>query len=74
MNWDQVKGNWRIFKGDLKVRWGKLIDDDLDVIEGNREQFIGLIQKRYGISRETQLGKYLQSRREGQEAPAAGKH
>ena len=36
MNWDQIAGNWKQFKGHVKEKWGKLTDDDLDVIEGKR--------------------------------------
>jgi uncharacterized protein YjbJ (UPF0337 family) len=52
MNWDTVKGDWTRFKGRIKEAWGDLTDQDLDVIEGKRDQLIGLIQKRYGIARE----------------------
>jgi uncharacterized protein YjbJ (UPF0337 family) len=52
MNWDQVEGKWKQFKGQAKERWGKLTDDDLDVIDGKRQQIVGKIQERYGISRE----------------------
>jgi len=51
MNWDQVEGNWRQFKGKIKERWGKLTDDELDVIAGRRDQFLGKIQERYGITK-----------------------
>jgi len=51
MNWDQVEGSWRQFKGKIKERWGKLTDDDLDVVAGKRDQFLGKIQERYGITR-----------------------
>ena len=52
MNWDQIAGNWKQFKGQAKVQWGKLTDDDLDVAEGHRDQLSGRIQERYGISKE----------------------
>ena len=52
MNWDSIKGNWKIFRGKAKEQWGKLTDDDLDVAEGNYDQFVGRIQKQYGITRE----------------------
>lgn len=52
MNWDQVKGNWNELKGEIKERWGRLTDDDLDVIEGKRDQLVGQLQKRYGIEKE----------------------
>jgi len=52
MNWDQVQGNWKQFKGSAQEHWGKLTNDDLDQIEGNREQLVGKVQERYGIERE----------------------
>jgi len=52
MNEDKAAGNWKIFKGKVKEQWGKLTDDDFAVIEGNREQLEGTIQKRYGIVKE----------------------
>ena len=52
MNWDQVQGNWKQFKGDIQSRWGKLTDDELDVAEGNREKLEGQIQERYGVTKE----------------------
>ena len=52
MNWDQVEGKWKQFKGNAKTRWGKLTDDDLDVIAGKRDQLVGRIQESYGIGRD----------------------
>ncbi len=52
MNWDQIKGNWRQFRGKAQQQWGKLTNDDLDVVEGKREELVGRIQTRYGIVRE----------------------
>jgi uncharacterized protein YjbJ (UPF0337 family) len=52
MNWDQVAGNWKQFKGQVKEKWGKLTDDDLDVIAGKRDQLVGKVQERYGITKE----------------------
>ena len=51
MNKDQVEGNWKQFKGKVKESWGKLTDDDLDVINGRRDQLLGRIQERHGISK-----------------------
>ncbi|MES2125228.1 MAG: CsbD family protein [Gemmatimonadota bacterium] len=47
-----TKGNWKIFKGKVQSRWGKLTNDELDVAEGNREQLVGLVQKRYGEAKD----------------------
>ncbi|MBH1964390.1 MAG: CsbD family protein [Comamonadaceae bacterium] len=52
MNEDRVKGNWLQFKGKVKEQWGKLTDDDLDVIAGKRDQFIGKLQERQGIAKD----------------------
>ena len=52
MNRDIIEGNWKQLKGAVKVKWGKLTDDDLDIIEGNRERLAGKIQERYGITRD----------------------
>ena len=52
MNWEQVKGKWKQMKGSVKKRWGKLTDDDLEFIAGKRDELVGRIQERYGISKE----------------------
>ncbi|MDR6586086.1 CsbD family protein [Herbaspirillum sp. BH-1] len=52
MNWDIVEGNWKQFKGKAKEQWGKLTDDDLDVIAGKRDQLAGRVQEAYGVSKD----------------------
>ena len=52
MNWDQIEGKWKQFKGEAKTKWGKLTDDDLDVVAGKRDKLAGRIQERYGYERE----------------------
>ena len=52
MNWDRIEGNWKQFKGNIKQQWGKLTDDQLNVIAGNRDQLVGKVQETYGITRE----------------------
>ncbi|WP_411886850.1 CsbD family protein [Polaromonas sp. YR568] len=52
MNKDRMEGNWLQFKGKVKEQWGKLTDDDLDVIAGKRDQLLGKIQERHGLSQE----------------------
>ncbi len=52
MNWDRAEGNWKQLKGKVKQQWGKLTDDDLDVIGGKRDQLIGRLQERYGYKRD----------------------
>lgn len=52
MNWDIAEGNWKQFKGKVKAQWGKLTDDQLDVIAGKRIELAGKIQETYGITTE----------------------
>jgi uncharacterized protein YjbJ (UPF0337 family) len=50
--WEKIKGSWSQTKGAVKEQWGKLTDNDLLEIEGRRDQLVGKLQTRYGISRE----------------------
>lgn len=52
MNWDIIEGNWKQFKGKAKEQWGKLTDDQLDAINGKREQLAGRIQEVYGLDKD----------------------
>jgi uncharacterized protein YjbJ (UPF0337 family) len=52
MNWDQLEGKWKQYKGEVREKWGKLTDDDLHIIAGKRDQLIGRLQERYGIAKE----------------------
>ena len=52
MNEDTIAGNWKQFKGKVKEQWGKLTDDDLDVIADKRDQMVGRMQERYGIAKD----------------------
>jgi uncharacterized protein YjbJ (UPF0337 family) len=52
MNWNQIAGDWLRFRGRIQENWGKLTDDDLEVVAGRREELIGRLQIRYGLSRE----------------------
>lgn len=52
MNQDVLKGQWTQMKGKLRRQWGKLTNDDLDVIQGDKEVLIGKIQEYYGRTRD----------------------
>jgi len=52
MNWDKIAGQWKQYKGKAKEKWGKLTDDEIDVIQGRRDQLVGKIQERYGIAKD----------------------
>ena len=51
-NWDKVGGKWKQFSGSVKKQWGKLTDDELMEINGNRDILAGKIQEKYGIAKE----------------------
>jgi len=48
MNWEQIEGNWKQYKGKIQTQWGQLTNNDVDVIAGKRTELIGLLQTRYG--------------------------
>lgn len=52
MGWDQIEGKWKDLKGTVREKWGKLTDDELDVIAGKRDQFLGKLQEKYGVAKE----------------------
>ena len=52
MNWDRVQGNWKEFKGKAQQQWGKLTNDDLDLIEGKRTELSGKLQAHYGYAKD----------------------
>jgi uncharacterized protein YjbJ (UPF0337 family) len=87
MNFDQLEGKWKQYKGQIREKWGKLTEDDLQVIGGKRDQFIGRLQERYGFAREVaakQVDEFVKSmndefaetpeERAKAERHAAGKH
>jgi uncharacterized protein YjbJ (UPF0337 family) len=52
MNWDRIEGNWKQFKGQVKEQWGRFTDDELDVVAGKRDQFLGKLQEKYGLTKD----------------------
>ncbi len=49
MNWTQVEGKWEQLKAEAKSQWGKLTDDDLTHVSGQRDKLVGKLQERYGV-------------------------
>lgn len=58
MNEDVLKGKWRQFKGSIQEKWGELTDDELDQINGEREQLVGKLQEKYGYGRKKAQAEY----------------
>jgi uncharacterized protein YjbJ (UPF0337 family) len=52
MNAEQIKGQWRQIRGEIRKQWGKLTDDELDRIAGEKDVLVGTLQKKYGITKE----------------------
>jgi len=48
MNKDFLKGSWDQIRGRIKSEWGKLTDDDLTRANGDIEELVGIVRKRYG--------------------------
>jgi uncharacterized protein YjbJ (UPF0337 family) len=72
MNWDQMAGKWKQVRGSVRQQWGKLTDDDLEQIAGNRDKFVGVLQERYGIAKDEaqrQADDWLKSFRETEATP-----
>lgn len=64
MNKDVLQGNWKQIKGNVKQQWGKLTDNDIARIEGNYDEFVGVLQERYGYDRdraEREIDDYMQT-------------
>ena len=52
MNWEQIEGDWKQFKGKAQQQWGKITNDDMDVFSGKRTDLLGAIQTNYGQDKE----------------------
>jgi uncharacterized protein YjbJ (UPF0337 family) len=52
VSWEQIAGNWKLFRGKVKKKWSNSTDDNLDWIEENRDRLVGLIQERFGQGKE----------------------
>ena len=75
MNTDQLSGKWKQMKGAAKQHWGKLTDDDLELIAGKRDVLIGKLQERYGMVKEEAQKKadeWMKSYNASDEQPAVG--
>lgn len=52
MNWDQIEGKWKEYKGRAREVWGDLTDDEFDKVAGKRDRMVGLVQQKYGKAKD----------------------
>ena len=52
MNKDIFEGKWKEMRGKVKEMWGKLTDDDLEQVNGKADQLVGILQQKYGYTKE----------------------
>ena len=52
MNWDCIEGDWKQMAGKVKQKWGNLTDDDMTKLKGKREELEGVLQTRYGHTKD----------------------
>jgi uncharacterized protein YjbJ (UPF0337 family) len=73
MNEDILKGQWKQLQGKVRQQWGKLTDDDLATIKGDRDVLAGKIQEYYGRTREQaeeDLDRFLEAEKAAYSTPA----
>ncbi len=58
VNADVLKGKWKEIKGSIKQKWGDLTDDEITKVEGREDEFLGLLQQKYGYTREEAKKQY----------------
>ena len=71
MNEEILKGKWKEIKGGIKEKWGKLTDDDITHIEGKFDRLSGILQQRYGYSKEKAEQEFKQFMTRYEEPPKA---
>ena len=52
MNWTMVEGKWQQMKGEVRQRWAKLTDEEVEALGARKDQLVGKLVERYGILKE----------------------
>jgi uncharacterized protein YjbJ (UPF0337 family) len=52
INWDEIEGDWKQFKGKIRQKWAELTEDDVEEVGGKKDVLVGKLQKRYGIAKD----------------------
>ncbi len=80
MSSDILKGQWKQLRGSVKDWWGKLTDNDVERIDGNRDKLVGALQERYGWTRaqaqgevDRRLADYHQNRPDSENQDASNR-
>jgi uncharacterized protein YjbJ (UPF0337 family) len=50
MTWGSIESNWQQLEANLRARWGKLTEDDLEGIAGQRDKMIDKLRALYGLT------------------------
>ncbi len=74
MNSDIIGGNWKQFVGKAREKWGKLTDSDWETMAGQKDQIVGKIQERYGITKDEAQRQYDDFNRTSGDAEASAAH
>jgi uncharacterized protein YjbJ (UPF0337 family) len=64
VNWSQVEGQWKQVKAQVKSKWAKLNDDDLQNLSAKKDELVGKLQERYGLLKdeaERQVDAFVES-------------
>jgi uncharacterized protein YjbJ (UPF0337 family) len=76
MNWDQIIGKWKKIKkqikGKVRLKWGKLTDNDINLSAGKKDELVVRIQERYGLAKEQaekELNAFIDSLMQGSDRP-----
>lgn len=72
MNRDVLEGKWKEMKGQVREWWGELTDDELEATGGKADQVIGLLQQKYGYTRERAEQEFDRRLKEAEDALKQG--
>ncbi len=62
MDWETIRGSWKQYQGQIRSKWGKLTDQDMERVKGKRDELVGVIRERYGMAKdkaEVEVDKWL---------------
>jgi uncharacterized protein YjbJ (UPF0337 family) len=69
VNWTQLEGRWQQVKGKFRAQFGKLTDEDVDALTGNKDQLVCALTERYGYDKD-EAERQIQTFMDGQREPA----